>query len=357
MLKSYQYLMFEDFAEIDFGAQKIFEEFATILGAEGSLSEKQYETLRGIFDAQLQDVIQKIIDGYQGQGLGRENEFQVQLTKGQLQALNENKEVTLDPMQTASLDLQRHKIRLMAVATEVVELSGLPNKNVSLSLAYEHNGISHLRSEGRLYVFRSGVSSKTAVRQRMFWETSINYNDDPKVKPEDRLTWKESTVDQAAKSLLEYLINKVAKSDVDKKKTAETLLTYRPSPWTKLTIRRQETKFPYKIDKLVLKFFYVANIMDDSFASVLVRMGRGAERMIYCDSYDLNSRSDGAGSFLRTFRRGTRITLEAPDEDFEGWQIGDQPKQKGPLQLKLDNAAYIIKANFKRPADTQALEE
>lgn len=138
----------------------------------------------------------------------------------------------------------------------------------------------------------------------------------------------------------------IAKDDNDKKETTETLLSYRPSPWARITIRCQETRFAYKIDKLVLKFFYVAGLMDNNFTTVLVRMSRGVERMIYCDAYDLNNRSDGVGTFLRTFRRGTEITLEAPDEDFKGWQIGNQLEPKGSLQLKLDNAAYIIKANF-----------
>ncbi len=355
LLKSYHYLMFEDFAEIDFGAQKIFDEFARILGGDGTLSDTQYEKLRGIFDAQLENIIEKIIDSYQGRSLGRKNDFQVQLTKGQLQVLNETKELTFDPMQMAALNLERDEMRLMAIATEAVELSGLPDKNVSVSLSYEHDGTSRLRSGGRLYVFRSGVSSKTAIRQRMFWETIVKY--DSGAKPGERLKWKESAVDQAAKSLLEYLINRIARNDNDKKKTTETLLTYRPSPWAKITLRCQETSFNYKIDKLVLKFSCVANLVDSDFATVLVRMARGGERMIHCDTYDANRRSDGAGSFLRTFRRGTKITLEAPDEDFEGWQIGKQPKPKGPLELKLDNTAYIIKANFKRPAEMVALEE
>ena len=346
LLKSYQYLMFEDFAEIDLRAQKIVDEFARILGGDGTLSDTQYEKLRGIFDAQLQDIVEKIIDGYQGNGFGRENEFQVQLTKSQLQVLNEKKELTLDPMQMASLDLQRDKMRLMAIATETVELSGLPHKNVSVSLTYEHDGVSRLRAGGRLYLFRSGVSSKTAIRQRMFWETIVNY--DTGAKAGEQLKWKESAVDRAAESLLEFLINKVAKNDSKKKSNTETLLSYRPSPWAKITIRCQEANFNYKIDKLVLKFFFVANLVDDKMATVLVRMGRGAERVIHCDAYDVNRRSDGAGTFLRTFRRGTKITLEAPDEDFEGWEIGKQPKPKGALELKLDNPAYIVKANFKR---------
>jgi hypothetical protein len=346
LLKSYQYLMFEDFAEIDFRAQKIVDEFARILGGDGTLSDTQYEKLRGIFDAQLQDIVEKIIDGYQGNGFGRENEFQVQLTKSQLQVLNEKKELTLDPMQMASLDLQRDKMRLMAIATETVELSGLPHKNVSVSLTYEHDGISRLRAGGRLYLFRSGVSSKTAIRQRMFWETIVNY--DSGAKAGEQLKWKESAVDRAAESLLEFLINKVAKNDSKKKSNTETLLSYRPSPWAKITIRCQEANFNYKIDKLVLKFFFVANLVDDKMTTVLVRMGRGTERVIHCDAYDVNRRSDGAGTFLRTFRRGTKITLEAPDEDFEGWEIGKQPKPKGPLELKLDNPAYIVKANFRR---------
>ena len=343
LLKSYQYLMFEDFAEIDFRAQKIVDEFARILGGDGTLSDTQYEKLRGIFDAQLQDIVEKIIDGYQGNGFGRENEFQVQLTKSQLQMLNEKKEITLDPMQMASLDLQRDKIRLMAIATEAVELSGMPNKNVSVSLTYEHDGISRMRAGGRLYLFRSGVSSTTATRQRMFWETVIDYDSGAK-----HLKWKESAVDQAAESLIEYLIDKVAKSDTKKKTNTETLLSYRPSPWAKITLRCQETNFNYKIDKLVLKFSYVANLVDGNLTTVLVRMGRGAERMIHCDSYDVNRRSDGAGTFLRTFRRGTKITLDVPDEDFEGWEIGKQPKPKGPLELTLGNPAYIVKANFTR---------
>jgi hypothetical protein len=188
----------------------------------------------------------------------------------------------------------------------------------------------------------------------MFWETVIKH--DPNAKSGPRLTWTESPVDQAAESLLEYLIDRLAGNNKDKKKTAESLLTYRPSPWAKITIRCQEIKSSYKIDDLVLKFSYVANLMDKELTTVLVRMKRGTERMIYCDTYDLNRRGDGVGTFLRTFRRGTTITLEAPDQDFEGWQLGDQPKGKGTLQLKLDNTAYIMKANFKSLAEALALD-
>lgn len=359
LLKSYHYLMLEDFPEIDFGAQKVFDEFARILGAEATLSETQYKALRAIFDAELQDIIEKIIGGYQNRGFGRENDFVVPLTEGQLQILNETKELTLDPMQMARLDLERDKIRLMSIGIEEVSLSGLPNNSASLSLAYAHDGTSHLRSGRRLYVFHSGLSSPTADRQQMFWETVINIKHDSKAAADKALswTWKESPVDQEADSLLGHLINRVAGDDTKKRKTAESLLSYRPSPWAKITIRPQEAHFNYKIDKLVLKFSYVANLVADDLATVLVRMTRGRERLIYCDSYDLNQRGDGIGTFLRTFPRGTKITLEAPGEDFEGWQIGkQQSKPKGPLQLTLDNRAYIIKANFRAVAGAPALE-
>lgn len=346
LLKSYHYFMLRDQPEIDFRAQKVVDEFAAMLSPEGKLTDAQYGLLRGVFDDQLKQIVEKIIAEFQERGFAKEGDFQVQLSDTQLRILNETHELTLDFMQMAAIDLQFENVRMISVATEDIGLTGLPAKAVTLSFEYEHDGISNLRAAGRLYQFRSGASAAKGQPPRMFWGTNIDCTPgkDPKRS--------EMRVDQEIESLIGHLIDKAVGNDKEKRRVA-SLLSYRPGAWARITVRCPNPNFTYTITKLVLKVGFVANLVDRELASVLVRMSHDVERGIQCSAYDLNRRSDGSGTFLRTYPRKTTITLEAPAAGFEGWEIAKGEIQPKPgLALKLDKTSYIAKARFVKAADS-----
>jgi hypothetical protein len=175
-------------------------------------------------------------------------------------------------------------------------------------------------------------SSREARSDKIYWSTDVSYNPRPR-EGQKNLTWADAKEDVEAESLLRYLIN--AKGDDN------PMLSFRPSAWTKLTIRRSGD-FTGKLSDLTLKVNYVYySVNDDILSTVVVKVADDAQPLIGCDVEDVNGRSDGQGSFIRTFdhKKRRRVTLRAPTQygrrAFVGWRIGEPEEgEDGPVPLE-----------------------
>jgi hypothetical protein len=207
-----------------------------------------------------------------------------------------------------------------------------------------HDGLSRVRRGGKLFLFRSGEYRIAGgdknpltgeVSDKVAWRTDVKYNPRPK-KGEEKLTWKESEVDPEAESLIRYLIGAEDKGQ-------SSMLSFRPSAWTRLAVSRSGN-YGGGIDHLTLKVHYVYYGVDKKLSTMVVKVADEAKPFIGCDTFDLNQRRDGQGSFVRTFDKNTTgsVTLNAPSRygqrAFQGWKVGDKPVDglNGKPSLTLD---------------------
>jgi hypothetical protein len=382
LLKSYHYLMLKDLPEIDFGAQKLFDEFATLLSqseeklvealkkeeknekeiakllsesGNGILSDDQYKRLSAIFTNQLRAIAKQIITTYQVSGGKSEKSVLVKLTPAQIETLNSDaKRVEVDLRWV--LNLQHEDIRITNIVTdnELVALAEpFPKDNVTLYLDYVHDGVSKVRHAGRLYLFRSGQYRVEAAdippRTDIRWGTTLEYIPAAKKK----LTVEPTKPDPEVTSLVKKLISEESSKN--------SMMGFRPGAWTRISVQRSGTETA-KIKHLTLRIFYVSRSVDtDAFSTVAVKVTDNALPYIRCSAVDMNGCGDGAGSFLRTFKKEQgSVTLTAPayygSRALRGWRQGAAVERVDPI-IDKDVIGAIVHSTFTRGIEKTLIDK
>jgi len=390
VLKSYHYLVLEDLPEMDFRLQKLFDAFDGMIkkkdkGTESKnsgsmLTDEQFKTLSGVFQQQLAGIAQKIIEKFQTGAFKKYlTERSYELTPTQIETLNgDGKEVEIDLL--PRLIRTHEDIRITDVKTITVELAEpLPGVLSDLYLDYVHDGVSKVRRNGRILLFRSGqyrIEGKAgekvseAPRTDIHWGTKVSYTPPtqeqirkalPNEKVRGKVEVKPVPPDPEVKSLILDLIG----APKDEK---SPMTSFRPGMWAKLAIKRSGDE-GIKLKKLVLEVQYVFRPLNDrEYTTVVVRLRDDAQPYIRCDAADANGGADGVGSFLRTFRKSEgHVTFTAPprygSRAFRGWLKGaaaesDEPVKETDLipgqSLKLDlkTSDYIVEPVYAPVTET-----
>ena len=361
MVKSYHYLMLEDVPAIDYRSQKLVDAFVPMLAdsPDGSLTASQFNSLKAVFDDQLQQVGKQIIDFYQSHTARNTATLPVSLSRKEVETLNAQGQVDIDLLRW--LNPQREDLRLTGVETLKVTLAGpLPSEIVGFSLEYRHDGISKIRRGGKLYLFRSGQYRIAAGKgeptpdqyrnDKVFWASDCTYLPPPSPETEKgEVKVTETEVSKEEESLVRHLI----KGNLDEK---NPLLSFQPAAWTRLRITKSGT-YRGKIDKLTLKLNMLFHKVDDRLSTVVVRTGDDIEPFIRCEPLDRNESGDGYGTFIRTYdvQRTGKVKLRAPlrygQRAFTGWLIGERdPNSQGPpplikeplLTLDMKKRDYLV---------------
>lgn len=176
------------------------------------------------------------------------------------------------------------------------------------------------------------------------------------------MTVEPTELDPEQESLLRHLI-KVPEG------VKSPIMNFRPGAWAKLAVKRSGDE-GIKIKSLTLKVRYVfQNIEDKALRAVALRVVGDAQPYIRCNTKDANGRSDGVGSFLRTFQKSkNQVTFLAPprygSRAFLGWRVGGNAGEPGPVSeqeltkgqaLKLDllkSPDYIVEPVFAPVTET-----
>jgi hypothetical protein len=344
LLKSYHYLMVKELPGMDFRAQKLFDEFSKLLtkSEDGMLDDKQYTILSSVFEAQLKMITKEIISWYQSNHGKDEEHFVITLTPTQIETLNgPDKRVELDLLWR--LDPRREDIRITRIETDANNIRlvrPLPKAPATLSLDYVHDGLTKLRRNGRLYLFRSGQYQiegsadgdhpNADMRKDIHWGTTVTYTPpDPEQKIVEKFDVAPTKPDQQDESLVRHLIGAPINGQ-------SPMLAFRPGAWTGLVVQRSGVD-DLKIAALTLTVHNVCLPINSSYKTVTVKVTDDAQPYIRCDKPDQNGRGDGVGTFVRTFdkKTTTKVTLNAPaaygKRAFRGWRQGSAVTRNEPI--------------------------
>ena len=364
LLKSYHFLLIEDLPTLDFGAQKMFDEFSKYLpgskkveptdpdylppSVQGDLTEKHYKRLSAVFEDQLRGVIGTLIDHYQSNPPKYEGKFGVELSEMQLETLNAHGRLDIDLMQMGYHDFDREDIRIKNIEAADIELANPPSAGiVNVGLTYRHEGVSRLRRGGQLYLFRTGrfrvsadgkSSDSTYRDDKMYWGTDVIYTARTKKtelthrKPDDLEKW-----------LVKHLIGE--------KDTRDTspLTSYRPSSWARITITHSATpdRAAGKLKHLELNVYYASHNLTENLGTVFVRVSTDVQPLISVSAADVNGLADGQGSFLRTFDKTetSQVTVRAPERFGQrkliGWLVDDRPLSERAEDINLRPISWV----------------
>lgn len=327
LLKSYHYHMLADHPRFDFTVTALFDKFAEMLvdSRDGTLTQDKYAALGAVFEGQLRDLVEPIVEHYQTRPMNLVWHRAVTLSPAQLAVLNEPAgRVTIDLMAMGYLNLGQEDDRIKDVVVTHAALAGPPPTSaVNVDLTIRHSGRSRLRKDGRLYLFRSGghlTDDGSYADTHMCWGATVQH-----VALGPKLVL--SRPDPAGQSLLRHLLG-------DKSGDAgAAVLNYHPAVWDELVVERvvsgEPTAAAGKLTALELDVQVSAASLNREYSTVSVRVGDGVRPLIRCSETDLNERSDGEGGFLRTFdrRRTPQVTLTAPAafgrREFLGWRIAE----------------------------------
>lgn len=336
LVKSHNYLMVKALPEVDYSAQYMISAFAEMVSPpkNGILSSDQYNAFRVVYENQLTKITDEIIKSLQTGSQRRETFVSVSMTPEQIKTLNDDKSVTINLLKMGFIDLKEEDIRITKIETTQAKVKSLSDHaDAIVKLNFKHSGVSTIRRDGELYLFRSGdYSGQKGRDDRTFWGTTISYQAGaPKLDP-----MTESKSDQ---SLIYRLL-----------KEKSGVVQYEPSAWADIKIDRSATPMTFegRLESLSLKIYYAFRPVQDNYFTLLVQTRDGLEPYTECDKPDLNKRSHGVGGFLRTYNANATGTIKLTATErfgglgFVGWRKNEgKPDPKNPLTVTLKPDDYL----------------
>jgi hypothetical protein len=280
------------------GAQKLFDQFSNLLTAsnDGMLKEADYTILSSVFQAQLKYNANEIITWYSSCDEKTVKSVLIPLTPAQVQTLNSNRKRVEIDLWAFNLQHEDMRITNIEIDNDLVTLADpLPTSDVTLNLEYIHGGVSKVRRDGRLYLFRSGQyrvdgAFDRPARTDIRWGTTLEYK--PRAK---KLSVKPAERDADVKSLVNELISRPKQED-------NPMTRFRPGGWMRLAVQRSGTARA-NLESLTLRVHYVSGSVNSDDATVAVKVADDAEPYIRCDTRDQNRRGDGTAASSAPSRR------------------------------------------------------
>ncbi len=316
---AYVYLNLSPLSNFDGNSEFMFTKLKEVLRSNQAavLKGDEFDRLYLVFEENLVTVADKILTSHNETQPGRDStgrvtsQITLELSETQLAELNRNKRLIIDPMKMGKLHLSLEDIRIYNIVVRKAELSQAPAEAVNLRIRFYHDGVSVLRSNGQQFQFRGAPSH---------WGATLYSESGYQPVPEAR--------DSGDLSLIQHFTNG--------KSTDE--LFPRPSAWAELHLECLNLdniiEYDPQFKSLKFELQYTSRDLSSKQVSLYVHTGNNLRPRITISSADISNRQDGEGSFLRTYRLGSKITLHAPERvgnfRFAGWRV---PARKGNFDV------------------------
>jgi len=316
---AYVYLNLSPLSDFDGNSEFMFTKLKEVLRSNQTtvLKGDEFDRLYLVFEENLITVADKILTSHNESQPDRDvtgkvtSQITVELSETQLAELNQNKRLAIDLMKMGKLHLSLEDIRIYNIVVRKAELSQAPAEAVNLRIRFYHDGVSLLRSNGQQFQFRGAP---------VHWGATLYSETGYQPAPEAR--------DPGDLSLIRHFT---------KGKSTDELFP-RPSAWAELHLEclNLDNIIEYQPHFKSLKFElqYTSSDLPSKQVSLYVHTGDNLRPRIMLSSADISNRQHGEGSFLRTYRAGSKITLQAPESvgnfRFAGWRV---PARKGDFDV------------------------
>jgi len=265
------------------------------------------------------------------------------LTSDEVRQLNETGWVTINLGRKGLIGSTEENARIIAIGAAQIEArtNGTPPV-ATLRLVFEHSGLSMFETDGRRYMFNHYRSNA---------DRPITWGSWYDVVAKGAVTQEQYAPSEVA--LLRYLLGSQAPERDD-------ILYARPGAFADIVIRKEVTPggADVRIDNVKLAVTYEFYRSRPNQVVLDVSASDGSPK-IACDTSDLDNRSDGLGTFRRTYVRGTTVTLTAQESFgtvfFKEWREGERAiSQSSRLTVELQSyrnlrAVYEIKPTTTMP--------
>ncbi len=357
MAKAYEYRLLQPYTQpLDLtGLLQKFEAIASLnTNTDQQITPEQFNSLKGVYEYQLSTLAESIYDQYNANRPELSVPVRFSLSDADIAALNQGGTVTLNLMNQGFFSPDEENVRIVdlsisSITTEPV--GGDYGSTAYIDISIEHSGISKLKSDGKLYLFRH-YNSQT--QNPIVWGGRYDPVDDQidPIQPSS-----------ASDSLLRSLLSGPATSDM--------LLYSRPSAWADLNISRSyfdSNGNPINIKSLRLELVYdfTPRAQNSGLRDLNVKVttatpdaqgGLQVTNAAFLPYFqlgmaDVNGRQDAQGAFLRIYQQGPGpLQLTAPAQyglwSFNKWtdEFGNDlpggPNTNPTITLSLQNDQTI----------------
>lgn len=355
LAKAYEYRMLRPYTEpLDLeGLIQKFQEIAD-LNSDHEVTPDQFATFLSVYEDKLSAVAETIFDHYNANRPDLSVPVRFNLLPEEIAALNEGRSFTLNLRDAGFFQPQEENVRIvdLRVFSMEIEPEGALGRSAFLDLNIEHVGVSHLKKDGEIHLFRHYNQN---TENPFVWGGRYDAIDDQldPIRPSD-----------ASDSLLRSLLSGPAVSDM--------LLYSRPSAWADLKFSRTYVNSgggPILLKSVRLEMVYDftprstgSGLRDLELLVQTMSEGPGGEPVLEDSSFtpyfqlgstDVNGRRDARGAFIRVFQSGGGLIEILAPETYGQWEFdrwtdrfgGDLPG--GPftqtlLPLSLSNDAVIV---------------
>ncbi len=314
------------------------------------LSKDDFDTLKGLFDDQIGEVVFEILDGYNSGTAPQERSRSVPVASARLvpviNQLNVRQEPKLNLYELGLFPGSRENLRLTGVRVTNVEFEyiGARSDVTEIDICFRHSGTTRLRQDGETYLFR-------------------HYNE----RTRSPIQWCSQYVPQTA-SLNQILPSaaqaSLLRAQLGSAGSQDTLLLFsRPGAWADLSVTMEVNAFgnsTARIKRMDLEASY--DYVDKAGGHVLLEVrpeNPALSPLIKLSNPDRNGRKDGQGSFDRSFNPGAQVTIEAPQRYgswvFAGWAGASNSTANRiavPLSRDASLQARYVKGAGPGPVDT-----
>lgn len=336
MAKAYEYRMLKPYNG-DFNLNKLMTRIATMLdpsaphtSAYQQISQADFDTLKGIYEESVQEIIFKAFQDFQTNPPPQHRTYPVTLSQSELAELNDRSSVTLDMSRVVPhFDFDENR-RINDIDVFEIQATNSDGSNAQspILITFDHWGTSTFRSNGHSFIFEH---RRTSNDRPFEWGGLYN--------PNSPHNWSKQSVSPTYVETLQTLFSLSSQHEHE-----EVLnLFAHPGLDSNITITRQAGE----TEKIAALKFNVDYDFDRGtlLEYPLVILSTGAKPLFSITPSDISGRSTARGTFTRMYVPGAQVTVTAPSNfgnlRFKAWHDGANVIASPKLEITMDGAKTV----------------
>jgi uncharacterized protein YlxW (UPF0749 family) len=301
-----------------------------------------YSALSAVFRQEVSGVIEDVIDELVYNAPEQTASISFIIPKEVLDKINANEEYDLNMFDLGLFSPDEENIRIVGFDVQYMKrhIEGNIGTTTRMDLEFKHNGISRFRKNGEVYWFNH-VSTSTLNPYPNTWK--IRYDT---LNLQQPISIIEPSLD--VQSLLYSLLDGNAQN---------IMLFSRPAAWSNIIMSKNvytNGDADVIIDSLILSLEYNFTNRPDAIRNIDIATSDDLLAYITCSEVDKNGRSNGKGSFHRSYTRSNgTVTFTAMETHgtyhFVNWtdRLGNVVTENPALTInKMTDQFY--RANYER---------
>ena len=302
MAKAYEYRLLEPYSS-NLNLSSLFDQIVTMVDSqnkEAILTGDDFDNLKVPYEEAIASVASDIFFAYDKGRPEHGISVEPSLSQDELRQLNSGLPVIINVMDRGMFSPGEEDVRITNLKVKGMKLNAEDLASVSsdnfghLTVYAEHSGISKLRKDGKVFLFRHSTQNPSISGGRMQLKSGSLGSIGPS---------------EASLSLLASLLP-----------SKDIMPFSRPSAWADIILTKEvitESGADVAIDSLTLEVQYDYTDAPDNLSELRVLASDGLRPRFSLDTSDLNKRQDGTGTpvLYRMYPQEVDpITLTAPEE-------------------------------------------